>query len=354
MYKTVAWGKTSKENAFSKMTIERNLPGPDDVTVDVKYCGICHTDIHFANNFEGNTQYPMVPGHELAGIAAAVGSNVTDIAVGDKVGIGCVVDSCMNCFSCSENMENFCEKGMTMAYCYPLVHGHLKTNLGYSLGGYCGSYTVNKKYIVKIPLMYPLEAAGPLFCAAITMYSPLVHWQANKGGKHVGIIGIGGLGQMGVKIARAMGNKVTAISTSPNKREAAMEMGADQFVVSSDPESMLEASNTMDLLLNTVSAKHEVSTYIPLLRRDGALVQLGSVRESHQLNQMDLLFKRLQVAGSLMGGLSETQDCMDFCAQHKIVPEIKLVKASDLDMVYTALEKKSDQAIRYVLDIEAS
>jgi len=354
MYETTAWGKADKDAKFVKMTIKRNAAGPEDVTFDVKYCGICHTDVHFANNDMGSTRYPIVPGHELAGVVTAVGSKVTKYKIGDKVGVGCIVDSCWDCESCSSSEEQFCSKTFTMTYDNPLAHGHIATDSDYSYGGYSSSYTVHQRYIVGIPEGYPLEAAGPLFCAAITMYSPLAHWGAVKGGKRVGIIGIGGLGQMGVRLAKAMGNEVTAISTSPNKEQAARDIGADNFIVSSDPKSMEAGANSLDIILNTVSANHQLVTYLPLMRRDGALVQLGVVPEDHRINQFALMMKRLSVCGSLIGGMAETQDCMDFCAKHKIVPNIKLVKVDELDQVYATLMGKNDQVIRYVLDIEAS
>lgn len=354
MYETNAWGKKSQETEFEKIKIQRNLAGDNDVSFDLQYCGICHSDIHFANNEMGNTSYPIVPGHELAGVVTAFGSNVTGIKVGDRVGVGCIVDSCNKCSQCEKGEENFCEGGFTNAFNYPLVHGGLKTNTGYSFGGYCESMTVNKRYIVKIPDNYPMEAAGPIFCSGITMYSPLAHWKALSGGMNVGIIGIGGLGQMGVRLAKAMGNKVTAISTSPNKKADAMAIGADNFIVSKDADSMASGENSLDLILNTVSAPHELSHYLPLLRKDGTLVQLGLVTANHSVNQFPFLMKRINLSGSVIGGMPETQDCMDFCAKHGIVPATKLVKADQIEEVFKSLETKNDQIVRYVLDIKAS
>jgi len=354
MYETTAWAKKSADQKFEKITIKRNLPGDDDVTFDLKYCGICHTDVHFANNDMGSTKYPVVPGHELAGVVTAVGKNVTNYKVGDKVGVGCIVDSCMNCDCCKAGDEHFCEGGMTMTYANDIKHGHISTDSGYTYGGYCGSQTVNQRYLVKIPESYPLEKAGPIFCAAITMYSPLAHWKVKEGGKKVGIIGIGGLGQFGVRLAKAMGNEVYAISTSPNKEEAAKAAGADKFVVSSDADSMKTAENSLDLILNTVSASHQLNHYLPLLKKDGTLVQLGLVLTDHQIQQFPLMMKRVSIAGSLIGGLPETQECMDFCAKHNIIPDTKVIKADELDSVYTALSQKNDSIIRYVLDVAGS
>merc|ERR1719436_255475 len=234
------------------------------------------------------------------------------------------------------------------------VHGNCLTDAGHTYGGYSAMHTVPERFIVKVPEGYPLEAAGPVFCAGITMFTPLVNYRADKGGMRVGVVGIGGLGQMGVRLAKAMGNTVTAISTSPNKEAAAREIGADNFLVSTDGESMKAASMSLDLILNTVSAEHQVSTYLPLLAKKGVLVQLGLVLGAHQVNQMPLMFNKLSIAGSLIGGIPETQECIDFCAKHKIIPITKIVKATDLGEVYKQLSEKNDTIIRNVLDIEAS
>jgi len=355
MYSTKAWGKATKDAPFSVMEIQRNETGDDDVTFDLKFCGICHTDVHIANNDMGNTHYPVVPGHELAGVVTAVGKNVTTYKVGDLVGVGCISDSCMTCDNCKESEEHCCDNGgMTGTYNGDIKHGHIKTDSGWTYGGYSASQTVNQKFIIKIPDGYPMEAAGPVFCAGITMYSPLAQWKAINGGMRVGVIGIGGLGQMGVRLAKAMGNHVTAISTSASKEKAARSIGADSFVLSTDVESMKKAGDSLDLILNTVSASHELNHYLPLLARKGTLVQLGLVTTNHAVNQMPLMFRKLSIAGSLIGGIKETQECIDFCHKHKIVPEIKLVKVKDLDDVYTNLTSKNDQIVRNVLDIEAS
>jgi len=354
MYSTVAWAKTAADSKFSRIEITRNLPGDDDVSFDLKFCGICHTDVHITANDMGSTKYPCVPGHELAGVVTAVGKNVTKYKVGDNVGVGCVVDSCFECSGCDEGEEHMCQKGMTMTYDENIKHGHIKTGSGWTFGGYSCSQTVHQRFIVKIPEGFPLEAAGPVFCAGITMYSPLINWGAGKGGKRVGIVGIGGLGQMGVRIAKAMGNTVTAISTSPNKEAAAKEIGADNFVVSTDPESMKAAGDSLDLILNTVSADHDLNTYLPLLAAKGILVQLGLVLSPHPVSQLPLMFKKLSIVGSLIGGLPETQDCIDFCHKHNIIPRINLVNCSELDRVYQELGAKNDTIIRNVLDIEAS
>jgi len=229
-----------------------------------------------------------------------------------------------------------------------IKHGHVKTNTGWTFGGYSGSHTLNERFVVKIPDGFPLEAAGPVFCAGVTMYSPLTYWKANNGGKRVGIVGIGGLGQMGVRIAKAMGNTVTAISTSPNKESAAKEIGADNFVVSKNAESMKAAEGSLDLIINTVSANHDINTYLPLLAAKGVIVQIGIAFAPHPVNQLQLMMKKLSIAGSLVGGMPETQDCIDFCHKHNIVPKIKLVTSNELDGVFKLLHGKNDSIIRNV------
>jgi len=354
MYSTVAWAKASPDASFEKIEIQRNVCGDEDVTFDMKYCGICHTDVHISNNDMGRTNYPCVPGHELAGVVAAVGKNVTKFKVGDHVGVGCISDSCMKCDGCDVGEEHLCDGGMTGTYDGQIKHGHISTDRGWTYGGYSGSQTVHQRFIIKVPEGFPLEAAGPVFCAGITMYSPLCHWGVKAGGKRVGIIGIGGLGQMGVRLAKAMGNTVTAISTSPGKEAAAREIGADNFVISTDAASMAAAAKSVDLILNTVSADHQADHYLPLLANKGTLVQLGLVITPHQVCQLPLMMRNLSIAGSLIGGLPQTQECIDFCAEHKIVPRIKVVKSSDLADVYKQLSSKNDAIIRNVLDIEAS
>lgn len=354
MYSTFAWAKLAPESEFSKIEIERNTAGADDVTFDLKYCGICHTDVLIAANDMGSTKYPCVPGHEVAGVVSSVGENVTKFKVGDQVGIGYIVDCCMNCAPCEAGEEHICSQGMTATYDADTKHGHIATDSGWTYGGYSGSYTVNQRFLVKIPADFPLEAAGPIFCAGVTMFSPLVNWKANFGGMRVGIVGIGGLGQMGVRLAKAMENTVTAISTSPNKESAAKEIGADSFVVSTDPESMEAAAMSLDLIINTVAANHDLNLYLPLLANKGVIVQLGLAMAPHAISQGALMFRKLTISGSFIGGMLETQQCIDFCSEHKIVPSIKLVTAQDLESVYTQLQSKNDSIVRNVLDIEAS
>jgi len=356
MYKTTAWAKESAGAPFTRITIERNEPGDKDVQFDVVYCGICHTDVHYADPkspLPRPTLYPLVPGHELAGIVTKVGREIDDIRVGEKVGVGCISDSCQNCGNCEIGDENVCEKGFTMTYNSAITHKNINTNTGYTLGGYSKSITVHRKYIVKIPESYKLEMAGPVLCSGITMYSPLKHWGCTSGGKRVGIVGIGGLGQMGIRLAKTMGNEVTAISTSPQKEGVAREIGADHFVISSDAAAMKGAAMSLDVILNTVSAPHNLTALINLLKRDGTIVQLGAVAEPHSINQL-IFFRRVNLSGSVIGGMRDTQECIQFCADHNIMPTIQIISSNGLDEVFEKLGQKNDQVVRYVLDINGS
>lgn len=357
MYSTYGYAKKSADAPFEKITISRNEPGDDDVQFDVAYCGICHGDVLWGKGFIKHgpwaTKWPIVPGHELAGVVTKVGKNVTDIAIGDRVGVGTLSDSCMQCRECDQDLEHFCEKGSTMTYSSTIEHGHISTDSGYTYGGYSGKMTANRRFILKIPDGYPLEMAGPIFCAGITMFSPLNTWEASKGGQRVGIIGIGGLGQMGVRMAKAMGNTVAAISTNAKKQAAALEMGADTFIHSADPDSMKAAAGSLDLIINTASGKHDLPAYMELLARDGTIVQVGGVMEPHSISQF-VLFRRIRLSGSKVGGIKETQDCIDFCAKNNIQPTIQLVTADQLAEVYDKLTAGNDEGLRYVLDLKAS
>jgi uncharacterized zinc-type alcohol dehydrogenase-like protein len=292
MYSVDAVGVKSPSSKFEKMVVKRNMPGPDDVQFDIKYCGICHSDVHYARGeLQGfPSPMPLVPGHELAGVATNVGKNVTDIKVGDHVGVGCFVDSCLECKPCKGGDENGCEKFPTFTFAGNAnAFGRIATDTGHTQGGYSKSMTVNRRFVIMIPKGYPLDKAGPIFCSGITVYTPLKEWGAINGGMKVGVVGIGGLGQMAVRLAAAMGNEVTAISTSPKKRETALAIGAKNFIVSSDPEQMAKGKATLDLIINTVSANHQVTFYMPLLAFKGKISQLGYVSEAHQVKSGHIL-----------------------------------------------------------------
>ena len=318
--------------------------GPHDVLIDIKFCGICHSDIHQARDEWGGSQFPMVPGHEIAGVVSKVGSKVTQHKVGDHAGVGCFVDSCRSCSECKAGMEQFCEVGMISTY-----NGTEKDGKTATQGGYSTQIVVNENYVLKIPASIPLDRAAPLLCAGITLYSPLSHWKAGPG-KKVAVIGLGGLGHMGVKIASAMGAEVTVLSHSDKKAEDAKKFGAKHFYNTSVEGTFEKLAGSFDLIINTVSAPLDWSAYLGLLKRDCSMVLLGVPEKPVPLHAFPLILGRKSLAGSLIGGIKETQETLDFCAKNKIVPEIETIS---IDQVNDAYERvlKSDVRYRFVIDI---
>ncbi len=317
---------------------------PNDVAIDIKYAGICHSDIHQVREEWGGARFPMVPGHEIAGVVSAIGSSVSKFAVGDLIGVGVFIDSCRDCSSCNQGLEQYCEKGMT-----PTYNGVERDGVTPTMGGYCDGYVINENYAVKIPAGLDLAAVAPLLCAGITLYSPLKHWKAGPG-KKVAVMGLGGLGHMGVKFAHALGAEVTVLSHSPSKEADARQLGADHFVVTSDPAQMKLNKRKFDLILNTVSAEHDINDYLSLLTTDGTLVVIGLPGVPFAVNADSLLSGRRSMAGSMIGGISELQEMLKFCGEKNIVSEIELISA---DYVNTAYERtvKSDVRFRFVIDI---
>ena len=317
---------------------------PNDVAIDIKYAGICHSDIHQVREEWGGARFPMVPGHEIAGVVSAIGSSVSKFAVGDLIGVGVFIDSCRDCSSCNQGLEQYCEKGMT-----PTYNGVERDGVTPTMGGYCDGYVINENYAVKIPAGLDLAAVAPLLCAGITLYSPLKHWKAGPG-KKVAVMGLGGLGHMGVKFAHALGAEVTVLSHSPSKEADARQLGADHFVVTSDPAQMKLNKRKFDLILNTVSAEHDINDYLSLLTTDGTLVVIGLPGVPFAVNADSLLSGRRSMAGSMIGGISELQEMLNFCGETNIVSEIELISA---DYVNTAYERtvKSDVRFRFVIDI---
>ncbi|TRY79848.1 hypothetical protein TCAL_08838 [Tigriopus californicus] len=354
-YQTRALVKKTKDAKFGEGTIKRGVTGPDQIEVDIKFCGICHTDVHLANDEISMllpAVYPIVPGHEMAGIVTKVGENVKNFKVGDRVGMGCIVEACLKCSQCKFGDEQLCQTGYTHTYSAPIQYGQLATDTGVTFGGYSEKISIHEHFAVKIPDSYPMEAAGPIFCSGITMFSPLKRCGATAGGQRVGIIGIGGLGQMGIRLAKAMNCEVTAISTSPNKEAKAREIGADHFVVSTDPDAMKKAAKSLDIILDTAAVDHQAIDYFPLLDANGQLVLIGVTIEPHSIPAGALMFNRQSLSGSLIGSMLETQEVIDFCAKHQIIPDTKLVTGDQVEDVYQALRSKNDSIIRYVLDIE--
>ncbi|MCX7514383.1 NAD(P)-dependent alcohol dehydrogenase [Frateuria sp. STR12] len=343
--KTKAYGAQASDKSLEPMDIERRPPGPHDVQIDIAFCGVCHSDLHTVRSEWGGTQYPCVPGHEIVGHISAVGDQVTGFKVGDTVGVGCMVDSCQHCGSCSEGLEQFCESGFVGTY-----NGKTPDAPGHTLGGYSQQVVVNDRFVLKIH--HPedqLAAVAPLLCAGITTYSPLRHWGAGPG-KKVGVVGIGGLGHMGIKLAHAMGAHTVAFTTSESKRQDAHDLGADEVVISKNPEDMARHAGSFDFILNTVAASHDLDAYTRLLKRDGTLCLVGVPEHAHPSpNIGQLIFGRRAIAGSLIGGIAETQEMLDFCAEHGIVADIEMIPAQKIDEAYDRMQR-SDVKYRFVID----
>jgi uncharacterized zinc-type alcohol dehydrogenase-like protein len=343
--KTRAYGAYASDKPLEAMDIERRQPGPHDVQIDIAYCGVCHSDLHTVRSEWAGTAYPCVPGHEIVGHVSAVGSEVAGFRVGDTVGVGCMVDSCQHCAACGEGLEQFCESGFVGTY-----NGKTPDAPGHTLGGYSQQIVVSDRFVLKI--RHPeeqLAAVAPLLCAGITTYSPLRHWGAGPGRK-VGVVGIGGLGHMGIKLAHAMGAHTVAFTTSESKRQAAHDLGADEVVISKNPDDMARHAGSFDFILNTVAASHDLDAYTRLLKRDGTLCLVGVPEHAHPSpNVGTLIFGRRSIAGSLIGGIAETQEMLDFCAEHGIVADIEMIPAQKIDEAYDRMQR-SDVKYRFVID----
>ena len=318
--------------------------GSHDVGLSISFAGICHSDIHQAREEWGPAIFPMVPGHEIAGIVTQVGSKVTKYKVGDHVGVGCMVDSCRHCSPCESGLEQYCQEGMTGTYNSMERDGKAATQ-----GGYSDKIVVNENYVLKIPSNLPLDAAAPLLCAGVTLYSPLMHWKAGPG-KKVAILGLGGLGHMGVKIAHALGAEVTVLSHSMKKMEDAKRLGADHFFATSDPETFTKLAGTFDLIINTVSAEIDWNQYLGLVKLDGTMVVVGVPEKPTPIHSFSLIGGRKSLAGSGIGGIKETQDMLDFCSKHNITCDIEVISADKINEAYERV-LKSDVRYRFVIDM---
>ena len=330
---------------LAPFSFDRRDVGAEDIRIDIKYCGVCHSDLHTARGEWGNTIYPCVPGHEIVGEVVAVGPNVTQFKVGDIAGVGCLVDSCRHCESCDEGEEQYCTGGMTGTY----NGGPDGVN---TYGGYSDHIVVDEKYALRVTDTANLAAVAPLLCAGITTYSPLAHWKVGPG-QRVGVVGLGGLGHMAVKIAKAMGAQVVLFTTSESKREDALRLGADEVVVSKDKEQMKAQANSLHFILNTVAASHNLDPLINCLRRDGTMCLVGAPEHPHPSPQVfGLIMHRRTLAGSLIGGIRETQEMLDFCAKHGITADIELI---NIDEINTAYERmlKGDVKYRFVIDMSS-
>jgi uncharacterized zinc-type alcohol dehydrogenase-like protein len=331
--------------ALEPFAFERRAPGPQDVVIDILYCGICHSDIHQARDEWGNSIYPMVPGHEIVGRVTEVGSKVTRFRVGDLAGVGCFVDSCRRCESCREGLEQYCEGQIVATYNSRDKQGHP------TFGGYSSSIVVDENYTLCIPTGMPPDGAAPLLCAGITTYSPLRHWKVGPGSR-VAVVGLGGLGHVGVKIAAAMGATVTVLSTSPGKEPDARRLGAHEFLLTSDPPALRSAARSFDFILDTVSAPHDLTMYLKLLARDGAMVLVGIPTEPASVPAFALMARRNSLAGSSIGGIRETQEMLDFCAEHGITADIELIPIQQVNEAYERTIN-ADVHYRFVIDMKS-
>jgi uncharacterized zinc-type alcohol dehydrogenase-like protein len=324
---------------------DRRDPGPHDVLLQIDFCGICHSDIHQARGEWGNSTYPMVPGHEITGRVTRTGPKVTKFRTGDLVGVGCFVDSCRTCSSCKEGMEQFCENQVVFTYNCTEMDGKTPT-----CGGYSNQIVVDENFVVRIPSGLSPDGAAPLLCAGITTYSPLKNFGVRRGDR-VGVVGLGGLGHMAVKIAAAMGAEVTVFSTSSRKQADANRLGAHDFMVSTKPDAMKSAANRFNLILDTVSAPHDLNTYLNALKRDGTLVVVGVSVEPTPIAIFPLILGRRRIAGSMIGGIRETQEMLDFCAEHRIPADVEVVPIQDVEKAYDRTVK-GDVRYRFVIDMK--
>ncbi|MBP7981732.1 MAG: NAD(P)-dependent alcohol dehydrogenase [Arenimonas sp.] len=344
MIKTHGYAALTAKDALTPFAFERREPGLKDVQIDILFCGVCHSDLHTARDEWHMTQFPSVPGHEIVGRVTAVGAQVTGFKVGDLAGVGCMVDSCKHCASCDEGLEQYCENGFTGTYNGPLFGGPN------TYGGYSDKIVVREDFVLRIAPGQNLAAVAPLLCAGITTYSPLRHWKVGPGQK-VGIVGLGGLGHMGVKLAHAMGAQVVLFTTSPGKTADALRLGADEVVVSRHPDEMAKHTNSFDFILNTVAAPHDLDAFTGLLKRDGTMTLVGAPAEPHPApNVFNLVFKRRTIAGSLIGGIAETQEMLDFCAEHGIVSDIEMIAMADINGAFERM-LKGDVKYRFVIDM---
>ncbi len=345
--KAQGYANQSPTDTLKPFEFERREPSADDIAIDILYCGVCHSDIHSARNEWGGTHYPFVPGHEIIGCVSAVGANVTKFSAGDLVGVGCLVDSCRVCEACEDGLEQYCENGWTGTYGSEDKIGG--TPHQHTLGGYSDKITVSERFVLRVPENLDLAATAPLLCAGITTYSPLKHWKVSAG-QTVGIIGLGGLGHMGIKFAHAMGAKVVMITTSPEKGQDATKLGADGVLISTDADAMAAAMNSFDFLLNTIPVGHDVNPYMNLLKRDGTMVIVGAVEALTKVSGIPFIFKRRNMAGSLIGGLPETQEMLDFCGEHNITCDIEMIDIKDVNTAYDRTVK-GDVKYRFVIDM---
>lgn len=339
-----AFGTETAEAPLKEMNIKRREALPHDVEFEILYCGICHSDLHQIKDDFGSTMFPIVPGHEMVGRVTSIGNHVTKFKIGDLVAVGCIIDSCNRCEYCESDLQQFCDEGVT--YSFNSVDKYVG---GATFGGFAQTYVCNENYVLRMPDNLDLAAAAPLLCAGITVYSPLKHWNAGPG-KKVGILGIGGLGHLAIRIAKAMGAEVTVFTTSPSKVEDAKRLGADNAVLSSNADQMSKYTRSLHFIIDTVSAKHDVNTYLNLLKHDGTVVLVGLPPQPLEVGAFNVVVGRRSLAGSNIGGVQETQEMLDFCAKHNITAEIELINIQEVNEAFERLEK-GDVKYRFVIDM---
>lgn len=344
MSTALAYAAQTATTPLAPWSFERREPRANDVVIDILHCGVCHSDIHQARDEWGGALFPMVPGHEIVGRVRSVGSAVTRFQVGEAVGVGCIVDSCRSCEACGEDLEQYCEKGFTGTY-----NSKDRNDGSLAQGGYSSHIVVDENYVLKVSDKLPLDAVAPLLCAGITTWSPLRHWGV-KQGDTVGIVGLGGLGHMAVKFAHAFGAHVVLFTTSEKKREDALRLGADEVVISSDRKQMKAQANKFDFILDCVSAPHDLNAYLACLKREGTMTLVGVPDQPPAVQMFALIGKRRSLAGSLIGGIAETQEMLDFCAEHGIVSDIERIAIQDIEQAYERMIR-SDVKYRFVIDL---
>jgi alcohol dehydrogenase (NADP+) len=344
MYPTKGYAAHSKASPLAPFSFERRDPGPNDVQIDILFCGVCHSDIHTVRGEWGGTTYPCVPGHEIVGRVVKAGRDVKKFREGDLAAVGCMVDSCRTCANCRENLEQFCDNGPVFTY-----NSKDKHTGGVTYGGYSKSIVVDQDFVLRISDKLDLAATAPLLCAGITTYSPLRHWKIGEGHK-VGVVGLGGLGHMGVKFANAFGAHVALFTTSPNKADDAKKLGAHEVILSKNEDEMEKHEKSFDFILDTVSAPHDLDAYLSLLKRDGNLVLVGASPDPLAVDAFSLIHRRRRLAGSLIGGIAETQEMLDYCAERGIVCDIEKIGMNQINEAYERM-LKSDVKYRFVIDL---
>jgi len=342
-----AYGASASTEDLKPIDIERRQLRKEDVNIDITHCGVCHSDIHTARNDWKGSKYPVVPGHEIIGRVVGIGEGVSNFNIGDLVGVGCMVDSCHTCSACQQDLEQFCENGVTFTYNSPDKHIPGKQ----TYGGYSTSVVVDKQFVLRVPENLDQAATAPLLCAGITTWSPLIHWKVKKGDK-VGVIGLGGLGHMGVKFAHALGAHVVMITTSPEKGKDAKDLGAHEVLVSKEEDAMKKHRGSFDFILNTIPVGHEMDPYLALLKIDATMVLVGAVEPLKPFHGGGIIMGRKRIAGSLIGGIKETQEMLDFCGEHGITSDIELIAIQDINTAYERIIN-SDVKYRFVIDMKS-